>query len=656
MQAHTFGTARLSVQNSISLPTQPYERRIRRQMAVLADIGARPVRSQADLEACLNDVLLTGSEMLQISRCSLWQFAPDGSGIECTAYVDDPGVPNIVGVRINAAAHPDYFSELKTNRLFISDNTQTDDRLASLRTYLTDAWIGAMLDAPVLIGGQSWGVLCCEHRGGPRQWLIEEQSFVANLADCVAIAVTNLQRAQAEERLGQAEGRLRSLLSTQEKQTTAVTIDPLTRLPNRDALRLRLEELAASRTGYAIICIDCDDLAKVNDSLGHAAGDTALSVLAQRLEQQANRFGLLARLRSDEFALLVPGVHTPGDLEAIADVLLTEVRTPVNIAGHTLTQSISLGIALPDRLEDDADEVIRNAATAMRRAKEQGGGTFAHFDPTMRHQAVARLRLEADLVTALRHDELQLFYQPIIALGERRLVGFEGLVRWIHPKAGVIPPSQFIEQAEESSLILDIGAHLFNQACAQAARWRRLLGDTAPTISVNLSARQFADPALLRLIDAAMASHKVPGKALKLEVTETSILAHADLVLNQIHAIRERGLAVVIDDFGTGYSSFSHLLQFPIDGLKIDRRFVAQIGQDRRSTAIVDAMITLARSLELNLVAEGIETPEVANYLTAHGCWGGQGYLFDRPLSAEAAMQRLELALPLPEPLGKAAQ
>jgi diguanylate cyclase (GGDEF)-like protein len=615
-------------------------------MGVLADIGARPVRSQADLESCLNDVLLTASEMLQISRCSLWQFVPDGSGIECKAYVDDPGVPNIIGNMLNAAEFPEYFNEVRTHRLFISDNTLGDPRLGALLPYLEKAWIGAMLDAPIVIGGQNWGILCCEHRGGPRQWLVEEQSFVANLADCVAIAVSNLQRAQAEERLGQAEGRLRALLSTQEKPAAAITVDPLTQLPNRDALRLRLNELVEERLGYAIICIDCDDLAKVNDSLGHAAGDMALSMLAHRLDRHAVNFGMLARLRSDEFALLVPGVTTPSELEAIADILLTEVRSPIVVAGHTLTQSISLGIALPDRLEDDPDEVIRNAATAMRRAKEQGGGTFAHFNPTMRHQAVARLRLEADLVTALSRDELKLFFQPIMSLGDRRLVGFEGLVRWIHPTEGIIPPARFIEQAEESSLILDIGARLFQQACTESARWRRLLGNHAPTISVNLSARQFADPSLLRIIDAAMEATGVPGSALKLEVTETSILSHADLVLNQIHAIRERGLGVVIDDFGTGYSSFSHLLKFPIDGLKIDRRFVSQIGQDRRSTAIVDAMITLARSLELNLVAEGIETPEVANYLTAHGCWGGQGYLFDRPLTAEAAMQRIELALP----------
>lgn len=615
-------------------------------MAVLADIGARPVRSQADLEACLNDVLLTASEMLQISRCSLWQFLPDGLGIECKAYVDDPGVPNIVGMTLNAVAYPEYFNEIRTQRLFISNNTLSDSRLGSLQNYLEQAWIGAMLDAPILVGGQSWGVLCCEHRGGPRQWLVEEQSFVTNLADCVAIALSNLQRAQAEERLSQAEGRLRALLSTQETPAAAITIDPLTQLANRDALRQRLNELVDERLGYAIICIDCDDLARVNDSLGHAAGDLALSMLAQRLNRHAAQFGLLARLRSDEFALLVPGVTTPSELEAIADILLAEVRSPIVIAGHTLTQSISLGIALPDRLEDDPDEVVRNAATAMRRAKEQGGGTFAHFNPAMRHQAVARLRLEADLVAALRRDELKLFYQPIVSLGDRRLVGFEGLVRWLHPSEGIIPPARFIEQAEESSLILDIGARLFQQACTESARWRRILGDQAPKISVNLSARQFADPALIRLIDSALEATGVPGTALKLEVTETSILSHADLVLNQIHAIRERGLAVVIDDFGTGYSSFSHLMLFPIDGLKIDRRFVSQIGHDRRSTAIVDAMITLARSLDLNLVAEGIETPEVANYLTAHGCWGGQGFLFDRPLTAEAAMQRIELALP----------
>lgn len=615
-------------------------------MTVLADIGARPVRSQADLSACLNDVLLTASEMLQISRCSLWQFTPDGSGIECTIYVDDPGVPSIIGMTLTSRQIPEYFNEIRTHRLFISDNTLVDSRLSPLICYFEGDWIGAILDAPIIIGGQNWGILCCEHRGGPRQWLVEEQSFVANLADCVAIAVSNLQRAEAEERLGQAEGRLRALLSTQEQQIAAITIDPLTKLPNRDALRLRLNALLSERQAYAILCIDCDDLAKVNDSLGHAAGDLALSMLAQRLDQHATKVGMLARLRSDEFALLVPGVTTPAELEAIAEVLLTEVRSPVTIDGHTLTQSISLGIALPDRLDDDPDEVIRNAATAMRRAKEQGGGTFTHFNPTMRHQAVARLRLEADLVAALSRDELQLFFQPIISLADRQLVGFEGLVRWIHPSEGIIMPAQFIEQAEESSLILDIGAHLFHQACTQAARWLARLGAEAPTISINLSARQFADPALLRIIDTSLETTGVPGSALKLEVTETSILSHADLVLNQIHALRERGLAVVIDDFGTGYSSFSHLLQFPIDGLKIDKRFVSQIGQDRRSTAIVDAMITLARSLELNLVAEGIETPEVANYLTAHGCWGGQGYLFDRPLTAEAALQRIEQMMP----------
>jgi diguanylate cyclase (GGDEF)-like protein/PAS domain S-box-containing protein len=415
--------------------------------------------------------------------------------------------------------------------------------------------------------------------------------------------------------------------------------DPLTGLANRallnDFLERALVRRASADTGVAVLFIDLDRFKLVNDSLGHRAGDALLVGMGHRLEALLRPSDLVARLGGDEFVVVLDSFDDRRDPVRVAGRIRTELTVPIEIEGTEVVTTGSIGIAVASS-GDDADDLLRDADAAMYLAKTNGRNRFEIFDAELRTQATEKLRMESALRRALEHGGLEVHYQPEIDLRSGDLVGAEALVRWDHPTDGRLDAWVFIELAEETGLIVELGAWVLREACRQAGVWRRDHPDRDLTIRVNLSGKQFAQADLVDQVVAALREGDVPASALCLEITETALMADPVMGLRVLNDLRSLGVELAIDDFGTGYSSLSYLKRFPVDVLKIDRSFVDGLGADPDDTAIVTAIISLARSLGLRVVAEGVETTCQLAELRRLACDHAQGFLFARPGEPEA--------------------
>lgn len=415
--------------------------------------------------------------------------------------------------------------------------------------------------------------------------------------------------------------------------------DALTGLANRNLLKDRLEQalIYANRANRVagVLLLDLDRFKVVNDSRGHSQGDVLLQAVARRLKACVREGDTVARLGGDEFVLVLSDMAQVQDLLPVAQQILQALSEPVQLDGYAMTLSASLGISAYPRDGNSADALIRHADTAMYRAKEQGGNAMAFFTPEMDDSMTERLRIEAGLRRALEHNELRVFFQPIVNLSTGKATSVEALVRWEDPVRGLVPPVQFIGIAEETGLIIPIGNWVLQQACLQAKRWQDA-GLGTISVAVNLSAQQFNAPVLDAAIQAALQAANCPPELLQLEITESMVIANAEQAMQTMHRIRALGVQLSIDDFGTGYSSLSYLKRFPVSKLKIDRSFVNDIHVDDNDKAIVDAILTLAHKLGLRTVAEGVETVEQLQYLQAQGCDECQGYLLAKPCPAQA--------------------
>jgi diguanylate cyclase (GGDEF)-like protein len=440
-------------------------------------------------------------------------------------------------------------------------------------------------------------------------------------------------------------------------QVTARRVDPLTGLPNRVMFLDRLERLVARNHAapgadgaFAVFFIDVDRFKNINDSLGHLAGDQLLGGIVQRLQESLRATDLvcriehdatLARLGGDEFTILLDCVGSAKDAEAVAARLQTAVASPFDLGGCEVFTSISIGIVMSDARYGSAQDMLRDADTAMYRAKALGKARCVVFDTSMRVAAANRLQIETDLRHALERDEFRIHYQPILHLAQERLAGFEALLRWHHPVRGLVSPNEFIPAAEETGLIVPIGLWVLATACRQMREWDRAFPQRAGlSINVNLSGRQLMHPGIVRSVaDVLAESGLAPGR-LKLEVTETVVLESSGTVakvLNDLHAL---GVKLGLDDFGTGYSSLSYLRQFPFQTLKIDRSFVAAM-DDAESVEIIRAILSMGVALAMDVTAEGIETAEQAALLKKLACGSGQGFYYQKPLSSDDAVALL---------------
>lgn len=460
---------------------------------------------------------------------------------------------------------------------------------------------------------------------------LEERALVRAMARSIELS-QQIMKAVASER------------TAREVAVHQATHDAMTGLPNRtqvlEHLSRRLAEKHGAVSKTAVLFIDIDRFKQINDVHGHTVGDQFLVEVSSVLRRVVRAGDLVGRLSGDEFVVIVAAVE-PADALALAALIIEKISNPLIESAANIMHSASVGIsfATPD---DTAESLIENADIAMYRAKELGRGCYAAYDESMRHLVWKRAKTELELRRALKDGEIQCHFQPIVCIADGRISGVEALARWVHPIQGILPPGEFIPVAEETGLIAEIDAVVFRQACMVVAAWNRCSLDAPLTLSVNISARTFAGPDLAAGVASVLRDSGIAVDYLYLEITETMLAEDIESTSEAVNRLEGLGVKLAIDDFGTGYSSLLYLKRFPVGVLKIDRSFTVGLGGDRENEVIVDAVIGIARSLGIKVIAEGVETEYQATVLASLGCYYAQGYLYGRPLNIDATRALLE--------------
>lgn len=443
------------------------------------------------------------------------------------------------------------------------------------------------------------------------------------------------------------EDALRERVLIQEKRERQIRFlayhDALTRLPNRTLLLSRLRQAIAqsqrSEETLAVLYLDVDRFKAINDTLGHPGGDTLLQQIGQRLTDTLRVGDTIARAGGDEFLILVPSLRSAEDAGPVAEHVLASLSAPFVVSGHTLRVTGSVGLSVCPRDATDVESLIKYADTALYLAKEQGRNTFRFFSPDLDARVRARMHLENDLRLAVERNEFVLHYQPQIELASGRITGVEALLRWLHPQRGLVPPNAFIPTAEDTGLILPIGAWALRTACQQARTWQQL--GRPLRISVNISGKQLNGADLVGVVRKTLAETECDPRLLGLEITESAVMSDPQDAIRVIDSLHELGVEVAIDDFGTGYSSMSYLKRFALDRLKIDGTFIQGTPEDKDDVAIVQATIALARQFRLRVTAEGVETAAQRAFLQAHDCDAIQGFLVSAAVPGQDLGQML---------------
>ena len=513
----------------------------------------------------------------------------------------------------------------RTQSTHVNEDVLNSDQGKPWRESSLQTGVLASCGVPLTNDGQSIGVILFFLS---KSSAMDEEiiALLTRIGKNVSFALENFDRADEKN---QADERIQFL----------ATHDDLTRLPNRVMFNQLFEQSIrlARRDNHqcAVLFIDLDRFKVINDSLGHAAGDTLLIEVAKRLRDCVRNSDVVGRLGGDEFVVMLDRISDRDQAAVVARKILAALLSPILLAGHECSTTGSVGIAVFPENGSDALTLTKNADIAMYLAKEEGKNDYRFFSPEIKSQSIERLMLEADLRHALEFDQFTLHYQPKLDVQTGRITGLEALLRWVHPELGNVPPMDFISLAEETGLILPIGLWVLKTACAQNMAWQR---DGLPSMSmaVNLSPRQFLDENLLRDIDELLISTGMPAHLLQLEITESMVMQNVDRAVRVLDQIQSRGVRLAIDDFGTGYSSMSLMKQFPIDTIKIDRSFVRDLENSSQDRAIAKAIISMGKALGLTVVAEGVETAEQDAFLRGHECDELQGYLFSRPIPAES--------------------
>lgn len=423
--------------------------------------------------------------------------------------------------------------------------------------------------------------------------------------------------------------------------------DPLTDLPNRalflETLKQSLARLKRhSDYLFAVLFIDLDRFKVVNDSLGHVIGDLLLVEIARRIQACLRPMDVVARLGGDEYAILLDDIKNVTDATRTVERIRTKLQLPLTLNGREIYTSASIGIALSSPGYDRPEHLLRDADTAMYRAKKEGKDLYKVFDVSMHEHAMKQLQLENDMRRAIDRREFRLHYQPIVSLETGRIVAFEALLRWLHPERGLLPPSEFIRLAEETELIIPLTHWVLQEACSDIKKWQTLVPRGSPlSVSVNLSSRHLAKPSVIEEVAGILARNELSPQSLTLEITESQLMENAEALSQILVRLSKLGFKIAIDDFGTGYSSLSYLSGFSVHALKIDRNFVCKLRDNAKNAAIVRAIVSLGRNLGLDVIAEGVETAKQLDYLRELKCLYGQGYYFFPPMEPEAAAASL---------------
>ncbi len=507
----------------------------------------------------------------------------------------------------------------------------TEDLPVQEQAILSRDRIKSILMVPISVNTHFWGYVGFDDCQQARIWSSNEEALLSTLSASISGA---LQRRQTE-----------AMIRHQAFH------DLLTDLPNRslfsDRLQISLANASRTQSTLAVMFLDLDRFKTINDTLGHTVGDQLLKEVAHRLTNSLREGDTVARWGGDEFTVLLPYVEDNNDIATTAERILEALRTPFEMEGHELFITFSIGIAIYGADGDDAETLIKHADTALYQAKQTGRNNYQFFTTALASLAPEQLAVEKSLRRAIERQEFLLYYQPQVNIQTGQITGMEALVRWQHPELGLVAPKVFIPIAEESGLIIQIGEWVLRTACLQNKAWQDQ-GLPRICVGVNLSARQFHQPNLPKMIAKILQETGLEPKYLDLEITETTAIQDIDFTCSLLQQMQEIGVQISMDDFGTGYSSLTHLRQFPINTLKIDQSFVKDVVENARDTQIVMAVISLARGLNLSVVAEGVETVDQLNLLQELQCEQAQGYVFNQPLPANQVAAVLQSRTMLP--------
>ena len=564
---------------------------------------------------------------LDVSRVSFWLFNEDRTAIVCKDLFTLEDNTHTQGMILEAKQFPNYFAALNHQLVLVVDDARQDVRTSEFNhDYLEPLDIYSLLDIPIIQNNEFFGIICHESTGGIRHWSFQEQEFTLTLANNIALSLEIKKRYEVQEKL-----RIQK-----EELDYQAHHDQLTGLPNRtlfiDRLKQSIKNNHRRATKVALLFIDLDRFKEINDSLGHDAGDQVLKILSKRLKDQIRDCDTLTRLGGDEFTIILDDIRESDVLVNIIQKLLSCTKEAIFINGQNLYVTLSIGISLFPDDGDTVEALLKNADAAMYKAKESGRNTYEFYTMEMTIKAVERVVMEANLRQAIHRNELYLNYQPQYDANNDRLIGMEALIRWKNRDLGLIPPDKFIPFAEETGLIVEIDRWVMDTSMKQFAQWYQE-GLNPGTLSLNLAMKQLQNNDCVSFVKSLLTKYHFCENWLEFEITEGCIMKDPDAAIKTLDQIKALGISLAIDDFGTGYSSLSYLKRLPIDTLKIDRAFIMELPDNEEDEAITKAIIALAKSLNLNLIAEGVETVEQKNFLIEHGCDWIQGYYYARPLS-----------------------
>jgi len=594
----------------------------------------------------LEDVLQTTAnllqEALQVTHCLIFQ--PNSSQQMCVNYINKDS--NIT-IGINCGFYEYYQEKLGQGQQIVVHQVN-QDAADKARDIAECYGIHSLVITPLFYQNFYLGGISLYQNDRERIWSENELSLVKAIADQCAIAIHQSELYQN----AQSELMERKRMEAQLRHDAFH--DSLTGLPNRalfldrlnHALRLSQRRSHLNSGGisdqFAILFLDLDRFKVINDSLGHLAGDRLLKIVADRLRDCLRGGDTVARLGGDEFVMLIEEIQDIGDVIEVVQRIQDILKVPILLDGNEIFVSTSIGIALNSADYTQPEQLLRDADTAMYRAKEQGRERYEVFNPSMHTEALQKLRLESDLRRAIEREEFRVCYQPIVGLKSGQILGFEALIRWQHPERGLISPVDFIPLAEDAGLIGVIDFWVLQKACSQLRLWQDEFPKAANlTMSVNLSGKHFTKPDLMSQIDQILERTDLHSSNLKIEVTESILLEKTSLATQILNELSERNIQVCIDDVGTGYSSLSYLHRFPIHTLKIDRSFISRLDRESGDGEIVKAIIVLGINLGLNVVAEGVETEQQLQFLEKNNCHACQGFYLFEPLEAKAIAKLL---------------
>ncbi len=616
-------TSHVSERTRVETQLRQGDERMRRQSDSLLELARESSIAAGDIRGALKIITEKAAKAMRCRRISVWFLDDAESALRCVHVLDDGKHNTALRHVIERSRCPPLFDAMRETRTYAVADASSDARAAPImESYLKPNGITALLGAPFRQGYRVRGIILHEYTEGSREWTRDEASFSSSLADFVALAMTAYDRRQAEEKLRQL-----------------ANYDRLTGLPNRslfmDRMAQSLTKARRAKQRVALLFIDVDRFKGINDSLGHQAGDLVLRTIGKRLINCVRSADTVARLGGDEFTVIIEECESVEMITNVCDRILAAAMEPILLGQTEANLSCSIGISLFPNDGKDVELLLQNADSAMYKAKDHGRNNYQFFTQDLQAKAMMHLSRENALRKALQRMEMVLHYQPQFDVRMGGVIGVEALVRWQDPEWGLIWPSEFIPLAEETGLIVPLGQWVLQQACLQAKQWHEAMDGRPFHMAVNLSVRQFAAENLLDFVREALKESGLSPEILQLEITESMVMRDIGANVKLLKQLKELGVRIGLDDFGTGHSSLMYLKRLPVDVLKIDRAFVEEIASSNYDTAIAHSIISLAESLKLEVIAEGVETVQQMERLKQEGCYKMQGYLFSAPLEQE---------------------